>query len=127
MPLPPGRFSITTGWPRYFAAISPKRRRCVAVDPPARQGPTRARGRAREAEDARRQIVSQFDRMAEKGRMQRADADKAVARLEVAGSLAALAGSHAVVEAIVESLDAKRALFAELEGVVGEDCLLASN
>src|SRR5690606_10302928 len=39
----------------------------------------------------------------------------------------ALAGCDLVVEAIVERLDAKRALFAELEGIVGEGCVLASN
>ena len=38
MPLPPGRFSITTGWPRCFAAISPSLRRCRSVPPPAGQG-----------------------------------------------------------------------------------------
>ena len=34
---------------------------------------------------------------------------------------------HVVIEAIVENLDAKRALFAELEEVVTPECILVSN
>src|SRR3954463_8972245 len=83
--------------------------------------------RAGAAGAAKRQVALQLDRLVEKNRVQRGEADRAAARIEVAGSIAALAASHAVVEAIVESLDAKRALFAEIEGVVGHDCLLATN
>ncbi|HEY6864848.1 MAG TPA: 3-hydroxyacyl-CoA dehydrogenase [Burkholderiales bacterium] len=83
--------------------------------------------RAGAADEARREVAKQFDRLAEKGRMQRADADRAASRIEVAGAPAGLAPAHGVVEAIVESLDAKRALFRELEAIVAEDCLLASN
>ncbi len=32
-----------------------------------------------------------------------------------------------VIEAIVENLEVKRALFRELEGIVGADCILATN
>src|SRR6266700_5918184 len=45
VPPPPGLFSIRTGWPRYFAAISAKRRRWVSVEPPAGQGQIRVIGR----------------------------------------------------------------------------------
>jgi 3-hydroxybutyryl-CoA dehydrogenase len=41
--------------------------------------------------------------------------------------LAALAGCDLVIEAIVEELDAKLALFAELEGIVRPDTVLATN
>jgi 3-hydroxybutyryl-CoA dehydrogenase len=48
--------------------------------------------------------------------------------LELAmADLPGLAGCDAVIEAVVEDLAAKRALFAELEQVVGPACLLASN
>jgi 3-hydroxybutyryl-CoA dehydrogenase len=79
------------------------------------------------AEDARREVARQLDRLVEKGRMKREDADRAVSGIDVPGALAGLAGAHGVVEAIVESLDAKRALFAELETIVADDCVLASN
>jgi 3-hydroxybutyryl-CoA dehydrogenase len=79
------------------------------------------------ADEAKRQVAQQLDRLVEKNRLEREAAARAAACIEVAGSLTALAGSHLVVEAIVENLDAKRALFAELEAVVGSECLLASN
>src|SRR6266702_1680008 len=45
VPPPPGLFSIRTGWPRYFAATSAKRRKWVSVEPPAGQGQIRLIGR----------------------------------------------------------------------------------
>lgn len=81
-------------------------------------------GAAVEARDAIRQTLQT---LAAKGRIAAADADAAVARIGIAESLSELAGCHVVVEAIVEQLDAKRALFRELEDIVGEDCLLATN
>jgi 3-hydroxybutyryl-CoA dehydrogenase len=79
------------------------------------------------AEGAKGFVAQQLGRLVEKGRLKREDAARAEVNLVVADSLAALSGCHAVIEAIVENLDAKRALFAELEGFVAEDCLLASN
>ena len=40
----PGLFSMTTGWPRYLAAISANLCRCVSVVPPAGQGQIRVTG-----------------------------------------------------------------------------------
>jgi 3-hydroxybutyryl-CoA dehydrogenase len=45
----------------------------------------------------------------------------------VANAAAEFKGCHVVIEAIVENLDAKRALFAELEEIVSPDCILATN
>ncbi|MCW5650783.1 MAG: 3-hydroxyacyl-CoA dehydrogenase [Ramlibacter sp.] len=72
-------------------------------------------------------VGSQWDKLQEKGRMAPADVQAAKARLQAAGSLGALAGCDLVVEAIVERLDVKKALFAELEGIVGETAVLATN
>jgi 3-hydroxybutyryl-CoA dehydrogenase len=47
--------------------------------------------------------------------------------LAAAGSVAALAECDVVIEAIVEDLEVKRALLAELEAVVAADAILASN
>src|SRR5467141_3213689 len=44
MPPPPGLLSTTTGWPRYFWAISANFRRCASVVPPAGQGQMRTIG-----------------------------------------------------------------------------------
>ncbi len=79
------------------------------------------------ADEARDFVAKMLVRAAEKGSMSKADADAATARIRVAQSLADFKDCHMVVEAIVENLDAKRALFADLEGVVKPDCILATN
>ena len=68
-----------------------------------------------------------FIKLAEKGRMSSAEAVAASARLHPVADLHDVAGAAIVIEAIVENLDVKRMLFADLEGVVGDDCILATN
>jgi 3-hydroxybutyryl-CoA dehydrogenase len=68
-----------------------------------------------------------YDRLLEKGRMTALDAAAAKDRLQVAASLADMRDAAIVVEAIVENLQAKRTLFAELETIVADDCILATN
>ena len=63
----------------------------------------------------------------QKGRMAQADADATLGRIEIVDALGALKGCHVVVEAIVEQLEPKQALFRALEDIVAEDCILASN
>ncbi len=72
-------------------------------------------------------IGAQWDKLVQKGRMDAEAAAAAKARLLPAASVAELADCQLVVEAIVERLDAKRALFAQLEEVVATDAVLASN
>ncbi|MFC5022566.1 3-hydroxyacyl-CoA dehydrogenase NAD-binding domain-containing protein, partial [Streptomyces coeruleoprunus] len=80
--------------------------------------------RAAKAADA---IFGRLDRLVEKGRMSADARDAAAARLHPAGSLDELADSVLVVEAVVERLAVKQELFAALEDIVGDDCLLATN
>ncbi|UGQ45701.1 3-hydroxyacyl-CoA dehydrogenase PaaH [Massilia endophytica] len=72
-------------------------------------------------------IGAVFDKLAEKGKMSAADADSARARLHGVNGLAQVADAALVVEAIVENLDVKRSLFADLEGIVADDAILATN
>ncbi|MGP4010727.1 3-hydroxyacyl-CoA dehydrogenase [Streptomyces sp. 4N124] len=81
-------------------------------------------GRAQEASAA---IGARLDRLVEKDRLTAADRDAARTRLLPAESLTDLADCALVVEAVLERLDVKQDLFRELEGIVGEDCLLATN
>jgi len=66
-------------------------------------------------------------RKVEKGQRTQDERDAAVARLVTTTELADLADCDLVIEAIVEELDAKRALFAELERICRVDAVLASN
>ncbi len=76
---------------------------------------------------AQQSICEQWDRLVDKGRMDAAAASACKSRLKTAASLQDLAPCDLVVEAIVERLDVKAALFAELEGIVGAEAVLASN
>lgn len=62
-----------------------------------------------------------------KGKLAAADADAAMARITVATELEALASCQLVIEAIVEDLDAKRALFAKLDTLLAPEAIVASN
>lgn len=79
------------------------------------------------AEKARASVSHQLDRLAEKGKLSAEARDRAVSHLHLATQLAALAPCRLIVEAIVENLDAKIALFRQLEGIVAEDTVLATN
>jgi 3-hydroxybutyryl-CoA dehydrogenase len=68
-----------------------------------------------------------LDSGVEKGKMAAADRDGILSRLRGTTRLEDLAGCDLVVEAIVENLDAKRELFQALDGIVGQDCIFASN
>ena len=81
-------------------------------------------GAARKAKDA---IAGSLARLVEKGRLSASQVDASLGRLELADSLQGLAPCHVVIEAIVEDLAAKQQLFRSLEGIVGENCILASN
>jgi 3-hydroxybutyryl-CoA dehydrogenase len=83
-----------------------------------------APGRAAAAAEA---IGARLDRLVAKDRLTGADRDAARARLQPAASLTDLADCVLVVEAVLEQLDAKQQLFSDLEDIVGDDCLLATN
>ncbi|MFC9427292.1 3-hydroxyacyl-CoA dehydrogenase [Streptomyces sp. NPDC056987] len=72
-------------------------------------------------------IAGRLDRLVAKGRLDAAVRDAATARLFPAADLAELSDAALVIEAVLEELSVKRELFAALEDVVAEDCLLATN
>ena len=79
------------------------------------------------AEKAHDAICAQWDKLVEKGRLSADMASVQKARLQIAATLADLAGCDLVVEAIIERLDIKKSLFAELEALVSVGTVLVSN
>jgi 3-hydroxybutyryl-CoA dehydrogenase len=63
----------------------------------------------------------------EKGRLTQEEGEAALGRLRLTTDVADLGGCDLVIEAIVEELEAKRTLFAELDGIVGPEAILATN
>ena len=72
-------------------------------------------------------VLAQWDKLLEKGRIDATQHLAYKSRLRPAATLADLAACGLVIEAAIERLDIKRALFAELEGIVGPDAVLATN
>ncbi len=79
------------------------------------------------AQKAQQALFSQWDKLAEKGRLDASQVAQNKDRLRCVDTLEALAGCDLVVEAIVENLAVKRELFGKLEGIVAADAVLASN
>jgi len=79
------------------------------------------------AEAAAGRIGHFLTRKVEKGQLEQAGRDAAVARLDVTTELEALAQCDLVIEAIVEELEPKRVLFAELDRICRPDAILATN
>lgn len=76
---------------------------------------------------AKAKLAEALGKLVEKGRMSAGESTALLARLEPAENVAALAPAAVVIEAIVEDLAAKRALFTAVEAVVSADALLATN
>jgi 3-hydroxybutyryl-CoA dehydrogenase len=78
-------------------------------------------------QDARDRIAHFLQRKVDKEKLTGGEREDALARLSLSTDLSAFADCDLVIEAIVEELDAKLALFSELEAVVGPDAILATN
>jgi 3-hydroxybutyryl-CoA dehydrogenase len=72
-------------------------------------------------------ISGQWSRLQEKGRMTVEALAENKSRLIGANALSELSDCSLVVEAIVERIDIKKGLFAELEAIVGSQAVLATN
>jgi len=72
-------------------------------------------------------IAQALQGLVDKGRFAPQDRSATLARLHAATSMADMADAALVVEVIVEDLAAKRALLAQLEGIVAPQAVLASN
>ena len=79
------------------------------------------------ADQAKAAIGETFAKLAAKGKIDRAEADSAAARIVAVHALGDLVSARLVVEAIVEDLAVKRTLLRELEVVISPDAILATN
>ncbi|WP_444677666.1 3-hydroxyacyl-CoA dehydrogenase NAD-binding domain-containing protein [Halomonas sp. E19] len=77
--------------------------------------------------EARQYIGGLWQRAVQKQRLNETDAERYRTALKQAEALSDLAGCDIVVEAIVEKLEAKQALFQQLEAILGNEAVLATN
>ena len=76
---------------------------------------------------ARDQILARVQRQIEKGQLPAEAGPQAAKNLVLAEDLSALAPAQVIIEAIIEKLEVKQAVFAALEKVVAPDAILATN
>ena len=76
---------------------------------------------------ARENIGETLAKLVDKGKLTAAQREATMQNLQPVDALAKLAACDVVIEAIVEDLAAKQALFKALEEVVRDDCIIASN
>ena len=68
-----------------------------------------------------------LSRLVEKGRMDDATAKAVFGRIYLVDNMSAYAECGLIIEAIVENLEIKKSVFQQMEAIVSDDCILASN
>jgi 3-hydroxybutyryl-CoA dehydrogenase len=79
------------------------------------------------AERGRATIDHYLSRGVEKGRMSQEEKEATLGRLTLATDLEAMAGCDLVIEAVIEDIGAKTAVFKELDDLLGPEAILATN
>ena len=72
-------------------------------------------------------ITANLQRGVDKGKMTAEERDAVVGRIRTSADMDSIADADIVIEAIIESLEAKTQLFAKLDSITKPDCILASN
>lgn len=72
-------------------------------------------------------LGASLDHLVKRGRLEAERTDAIAAQIDWSTQIRTVSGSALVIEAIIERLDVKQALFAEVEDIVGGDVLLATN
>ena len=75
----------------------------------------------------RQRIEGSVRKAVERGKMTQEEADEVLGRISSTMSNADLAGCDLVFEAVPEHLDIKKELFAELDGILDDEAILATN
>ncbi len=76
---------------------------------------------------AKKSLDKVFNRLVEKGKYTQDQANEIFGRITFKSQLIDLQGSDIIIEAIIENLEVKQDVFKQLEGIVQESAILASN
>ncbi|HEU4717004.1 MAG TPA: 3-hydroxyacyl-CoA dehydrogenase NAD-binding domain-containing protein [Bacteroidia bacterium] len=82
---------------------------------------------AKQLAKAEETLLQLLKRIVEKGKLRQEDADTIFKRLVFSAEMSSFSECGLVIEAIVENIDVKQKVFSDLENIVGESCVLASN
>ena len=78
-------------------------------------------------ESAESKLKKILNRLVEKERITQQENEEILARINFTKEIKEVSGSGLVIEAIIENLDIKQKVFAEIESLIDEDCIIASN
>ncbi len=78
-------------------------------------------------ERGRQHLEHSTDRAVKRGKLTEEEQAGLLGRITLTTALADLADADLVIEAVVESMDVKKAIFRELDGIVAPDAVLATN
>ena len=78
-------------------------------------------------ESAESKLKKILNRLVEKERITQQENEEILERINFTKEIKEVSGSRLVIEAIIENLDIKQKVFAEIERLVDEDCIIASN
>lgn len=86
------------------------------------------RSRTQEKADATLAAIEKsLAKQLERGKIEEADRDKALARIKAVSNVKELSDCDIVIESVIEDLDTKRELFAHLDDVCRDDAIIATN
>ncbi len=86
------------------------------------------RSRKQETADAMvASLTKSLTKQVERGKLSQEDAEAALARVTATDHIGAVADCDLVIESVVEDMDVKKALFAELDGICKEGAIIATN
>ena len=78
-------------------------------------------------ENSQFKLKSILNRLVEKGKISEEESQHIISNINWTVELAEVSQSDLVVEAIVENMEIKQKLFSQMESLVAEDCILATN
>jgi 3-hydroxybutyryl-CoA dehydrogenase len=76
---------------------------------------------------AQKLLQMTLSKLVEKGKISEEESNRIASNIRYESELKSLSGADLIIEAIIENLDIKRKLFADLEQIVSPLCILASN
>lgn len=76
---------------------------------------------------AKSNLQNALNKLEEKGKLNKGDADLIFSRIHFVESLKDFSDCSLIIEAIVEDLKVKQKIFSEIESIVDDECILASN
>jgi 3-hydroxybutyryl-CoA dehydrogenase len=79
------------------------------------------------ADDMVARLTKSLDKQVERGKLEQAERDAVLGRVVATSSFHDLADCDLVLESVVEDLDVKKALFAELDSICKPDTVIATN